>query len=1231
MKRNAGLIATMTVLVAFFGLSSMPKSDTGSGSVSETKNRSKSAAKPNASNTPVPSRACEEIRKRLQYFVNQSPPENWLLPDSCYVPNKAPKGLQSVSASTGLNFVITTVPNPITTHIPLLFDRMIGVIQQAAQDDNYSYDSSWFPWDEMAKDYPLFGDRRAAEEAQEIRDAQPGVVVFRRAVVDAKTDLSPYGGGLVVFVVAEQPTGGIDRDEFENALAWMERLGVLTLDRGLKILGPTFSGSLASLDLALDSAKLTPRPGAPQIQVSVSSGSVSSQTNFLWFQNRMRASHSGTFRTALEGDSLMIDRLVNYLVEQEHYPPGQIAIISEDETAYGNKDPQDGLQDDSKKDHGDAPRAIEANEKKQQIHLYYPRDIATLRSAYVQQSIFSTGKQQPNGNTQSPTLRGDLSEPNSSDHDTVRSYGGGLTPLAQESVLLAIVKTLKEKQIQFVVLTNTNSIDQIFLAQFFKHAYPAARIVLDGADLLFARGAEGSSLRGVMTLSTYPLLTWQQDWTPTLLHPNAGSYRIFGDYITEGLYIAARETFDPPPPQSSVPIGNYAPPAWLPTSSADDPRPATWLSVIGHHQFWPVAALRQYPASDSTAVELLPTACRLQEKVYPAGAAVHPLLIPTELAVLLIVCLVWSGLHCLWCSHGSISPFRSYFELAHFAPLGEKQHPALIAFGSFLPAAAAVVTAATCGLLDWSLSGTFGARLCVWLLAVVGASFLACLANFTLPDLSGASSGAWQRWVVAASLVAFAVFTFGHYRIVWGLSDANRITGYWRNAHVLNGVSSLLPQLILLAGMYLWFWFSLRGLALFGHDRPLLPKNDCLPIKDGNPVMPMFSRERIANPTEDEAKPASAKYLYRLIPLLVATVIVFRVVLRDHTLRTIGERRFGFNMFLWLSLCIAIILADTVQMWNTWRNLRRLLVYLDRLPLRRTLASLPGLSWKSVWTVSGNTLEQRYHLISKQLESLIHLRNLLKDRSKENSTIENKVLEELKQCEEIEVASLVAWYVKPEEGGTWHWRRKPNNFDCLKPLQDFQEALAATAGSVMTNVLRSAWQKERGSLILETTQADSKSNGRKGEAEETPLPAAPSNVLPHVRAAEEFFVLPYLGFIQNILGRMRTIILGCLCLFVATTFAVSSYPFDPLPVLGGIFLAVFVIAGCTLTIVFVQMHRDPTLSHITNTSPGELGSQFWMHIITFGIGPLLGLLTTLFPSITDFITSWLQPGTQALQ
>jgi hypothetical protein len=55
------------------------------------------------------------------------------------------------------------------------------------------------------------------------------------------------------------------------------------------------------------------------------------------------------------------------------------------------------------------------------------------------------------------------------------------------------------------------------------------------------------------------------------------------------------------------------------------------------------------------------------------------------------------------------------------------------------------------------------------------------------------------------------------------------------------------------------------------------------------------------------------------------------------------------------------------------------------------------------------------------------------------------------------------------------------------------------------------------------------------------------------------------------------------------------------------------------------------LSYITNTEPGQLGSQFWFQLFTFGVGPLLGLLTTIFPSISDFVVSWLQPSMQSIK
>src|SRR3974377_579074 len=112
---------------------------------------------------------------------------------------------------------------------------------------------------------------------------------------------------------------------------------------------------------------------------------------------------------------------------------------------------------------------------------------------------------------------------------------------------------------------------------------------------------------------------------------------------------------------------------------------------------------------------------------------------------------------------------------------------------------------------------------------------------------------------------------------------------------------------------------------------------------------------------------------------------------------------------------------------------------------------------------------------------------------------------------------------------------------------------------------------------------------------------------------------------------MRSMAMTMLVLFVAATLAVSSYPFDPLPVIGAIFLITFVLVGVIFIFGYAEMHRDATLSRITNTDPGKLGLDFWVKLVTFGIGPLIGLLTTLFPSITDFIVSFVQPGAQSIK
>jgi len=75
----------------------------------------------------------------------------------------------------------------------------------------------------------------------------------------------------------------------------------------------------------------------------------------------------------------------------------------------------------------------------------------------------------------------------------------------------------------------------------------------------------------------------------------------------------------------------------------------------------------------------------------------------------------------------------------------------------------------------------------------------------------------------------------------------------------------------------------------------------------------------------------------------------------------------------------------------------------------------------------------------------------------------------------------------------------------------------------------------------------------------------------------------------------------------------------------------FLILGAAIVVVYSQMHRDATLSLVTDTKPGELGMDFWLKLIGFGAGPALGLLATIFPELPGSLFSWLQPGIDSIK
>ena len=317
-----------------FGISNLSKNSSNGPVAAETE---KGATSPGAgtSKTGLVNDSCREILKRLQLFIGPDTSKNWKYLHSCYADDATRDDQEKISAVSSfpdVDFVIATLPNPTATHLPLLFDRMLEIIEQAAQDDNYLYDSSWLPWDD-AKEQP------ADPLTVDIQESQPGLLVFRKPFSNPAV-----AGGLAVFVVSELPTGGINREQFENALKWIQQLRDLSSKKQLKILGPTFSGSLSSL-YSLITASTSPPPPlrrlAPGLSFKISSGTVSSESYGAWFREQLQdqvlqhvISDQSSFDTAMGGDCVLVKRFLDY-VQSQKYDPDRVAILSEDETAFG--------------------------------------------------------------------------------------------------------------------------------------------------------------------------------------------------------------------------------------------------------------------------------------------------------------------------------------------------------------------------------------------------------------------------------------------------------------------------------------------------------------------------------------------------------------------------------------------------------------------------------------------------------------------------------------------------------------------------------------------------------------------------------------------------------------------------------------------------------------------------------------------------------------------------------
>ena len=233
-------------------------------------------------------------------------------------------------------------------------------------------------------------------------------------------------------------------------------------------------------------------------------------------------------------------------MRKRHHLHSNVAILSEDETASGNQEPQ---STDIEKPPTKTPDPCGAEPKPERrfdyVRLYFPREVAQLRDAYQREVKIQSGADGVKNPTQSGLALSLGATGN--DDDSVAAYAPLQTPLSQESILQGIVATLRKEHARIVIIRGTDPLDVVFLSRYLRQNYPQGRLVTVGANLLMIHDAYDPRFHGILALSPYPLLTGASFPIPMRASTDVKQevHRLFPDSYSVGNFNALQSLLAP--------------------------------------------------------------------------------------------------------------------------------------------------------------------------------------------------------------------------------------------------------------------------------------------------------------------------------------------------------------------------------------------------------------------------------------------------------------------------------------------------------------------------------------------------------------------------------------------------------------------------------------------------------------------------------------------------------------
>ncbi len=194
--------------------------------------------------------------------------------------SKAKKIFEDRISQCELDFLIMTVADPIDSAENYRFDHQLDALHKALAinpEESWIYDGSYLPW-EIFRERTAKNSDLALDRKQRWYQKEPGLLVYRKninnkilkdklikdkSIEDKPAEVSVSESLLLVFLVGESPTFGIQREAFVLAVEEIDRLRdlahktdkILTTpkwlhderDRRIPVIGPNFSGAADSL------------------------------------------------------------------------------------------------------------------------------------------------------------------------------------------------------------------------------------------------------------------------------------------------------------------------------------------------------------------------------------------------------------------------------------------------------------------------------------------------------------------------------------------------------------------------------------------------------------------------------------------------------------------------------------------------------------------------------------------------------------------------------------------------------------------------------------------------------------------------------------------------------------------------------------------------------------------------------------------------------------------------